>query len=282
MSDEIRQIQMLASTAQWTAAVRAKESVRRDRLFHDPWAAVLAGPTGMAWIERRSSDSVIPIVLRTRFFDDFLQRIVTDNAIHQVVLMAAGLDTRAFRLNWPAQTRLFELDQPALLEYKERIVSSVAAKPTCERCAVAVDLTSSWEASLQAAGFDPQKPSAWLLEGFLFYLSTGDLTHLLDRVSNLAAPGSFIGFDAINSITLTSELTKSWVEMQAGAGAPWIGTMDDPQGFLAARNWQASLTLLGDPEASYGRWPFPVIPSTVPGMPRLWFVVAEKEHPIKP
>ena len=107
--------QLLASTARWTAAVRARESLREDRLFQDPWAATLAGKEGQEWIEHRSDDSVVAMVLRTRFFDDFLQRISSKHAIKQILLMAAGLDTRAYRLTWPAQTRLFELDQHAVL-----------------------------------------------------------------------------------------------------------------------------------------------------------------------
>jgi O-methyltransferase involved in polyketide biosynthesis len=103
------------------------------------------------------------------------------------------------------------------------------------------------------------------------------VTRLLDRVMNLSSPGSCIGFDIINSITLTSELTKRWVEMQSDAGAPWIGTMDDPQGFLSTRGWKATLIPLGAQEANYGRWPYPVIPATLPGMPRLWFVTGQKE-----
>ena len=87
---------LLASTAHWTAAVRAQESAREDRLFDDPWAAALAGPEGAAWIEQRPPGSTVPMVLRTRFFDDFVQRIAIQNGIRQIVLMAAGLDTRDF------------------------------------------------------------------------------------------------------------------------------------------------------------------------------------------
>ena len=93
-------VNLVGSTAHWTAAVRAKESERPDRLFDDPWAAALAGEAGMAWLEPRTPDSLAPIVLRTRYFDDFLQRITRQSGIRQVVLLAAGLDTRAFRLSW--------------------------------------------------------------------------------------------------------------------------------------------------------------------------------------
>jgi methyltransferase (TIGR00027 family) len=215
------------------------------------------------------------MVLRTRYFDDFLQRVVAETGVRQIVLVAAGLDTRAYRLRWPEQTRLFELDQPAVLAYKAQVLGAAGAKPTCERQPVGVDLTTCWEAALTAAGFDPQQPSGWLLEGFLFYLSPEDLTCVLERAMNLAATGSFIGFDIINSLTLTSPLTKAWVAMQANSGVPWIGTMDDPQAFLAARNWHATATPLGAPPTNYDRWSGPVIPATLPGMPHLWFVTAQ-------
>jgi methyltransferase (TIGR00027 family) len=103
---------VLGSTARWTAGVRAKESLREDRLFHDRWAAALAGKEGEEWVEHRSGDNGISITVRTRFLDDFLQRVTGQQAIRQVVLLAAGLDTRAFRLTWPEQTQLFELDHP--------------------------------------------------------------------------------------------------------------------------------------------------------------------------
>jgi hypothetical protein len=92
----------------------------------------------------------------------------------------------------------------------------------------------------------------------------------------IAAPGSLIGFDIINNLTLTSPLTRSWVEMQAQSGAPWIGYLDDPQGFLTAHGWQAGLVPIGAPQANYGRWTLPVIPANAPGLPHFWYVTAEK------
>jgi methyltransferase (TIGR00027 family) len=193
------------------------------------------------------------------------------------VLLAAGLDTRAFRLNWPEQTQLFELDQPPVLKYKEQVLRSSGAQPTCGRQTIEVDLMASWKETLIQAGFDPYYPSGWLLEGFLFYLSNDSLTHLLDEVTSLAAPGSWLGFDIINSPVLTSPWTRQWVEMQAKAGAPWIGTLDDPEGFLALRGWKATLSQAGADEAHHGRWPYPVIPPTMSDMPHNWFVIAQKE-----
>jgi methyltransferase (TIGR00027 family) len=270
---------LLESTAYWTASVRAMENARQDALFKDPWATLLAGKDGQEWIEGRTADSLAPIILRTRFFDEFLQRITRQGVINQVALMAAGLDTRAFRLDWPPRTRLFELDQPEVLAYKEQILNSAGAQPACERNAIGVDLTESWEDELVLAGFDPQRPAVWLLEGFLFYLPNEDIIRLLDGVSGMAVAGSWLGFDIINSTMLTSPYSRQWVEMQAKSGAPWIGFLDDPQGFLGARGWNATLTQAGQPDANYNRWPFPVYPVMMPDMPHNWFVTAEKEPP---
>jgi methyltransferase (TIGR00027 family) len=258
----------LASTARWTASVRAMENTREDRLFEDPWALLLAGQEGAAWISQRTPESVMPIVLRTRFFDDFLQRIAAQDSIRQMVLMAAGLDTRAFRLSWPEGTRIYELDRAPVLQYKESMLRAAGA-----------DLTASWKEALVGAGFDLQEPSGWLLEGFLFYLPGGVLTRLLDEVASLATPGSWLSFDIVNSAMLTSSLTRGWLEMQARSGAPWIGTLDDPEGFLAARGWQATLSQAGADDANHGRWPFPVLPTRMPGVPHNWFVVAKKGAP---
>ncbi len=281
MSEKATHEQLLASTARWTAAVRARESLREDRLFQDPWAATLAGKEGQEWIEHRSEDSVVAMVLRTRYFDDFLQRISSQYAIKQIVLMAAGLDTRAFRLTWPAQTQLFELDQSAVLQYKEQMLESTGAQPNCERHTIAVDLTGPWKEILIKEGFKSQQPSGWLLEGFLFYLPSESITHILDEITSLAAPDSWVGFDIINSITLTSPWTRSWIEMQAQAGAPWIGTMDDPEGFLTTRGWKVTLSQLGEKNANFNRWPYPVPPGTISDMPRNWFVTAYKQEPGK-
>jgi methyltransferase (TIGR00027 family) len=274
MTEQLKTDSALASTAYWTASVRALESTRTDSLFYDRWADALAGEIGAAWMAQRTPDSVIPIVLRTRFFDDFLERITSQNGIRQIVLLAAGLDTRAYRLNWPPGVQLFELDQPGILAYKAQIMDSVNAPALCTRLALEVDLTQPWQEDLLAAGFDPHQPSGWLLEGFLFYLPRSSITQILDQVCRLGSPGSWLGFDVINDSMLTHPLAAQWVEMQARSGAPWIGTLDDPAGFLAERGWQAALTQAGEPGANHGRWLYPIIPVEMPGMPHNWFVTA--------
>ena len=276
MAEKPSSINTLGSTARWTAAARAVESARADYLFNDPWAAGLAGADGLAWVSNRPPDSLVPMILRIRFFDDFLQRITQESALSQVVLMAAGLDTRAYRLAWPAGTVIFELDQPAVLHDKEQILRYAGALTGCARHPIEVDLTGLWKEPLINAGFNPAEPSVWLMEGFLFYIPTESISKLLDEVNNLSAAGSWLGFDIINRITLTSPFTRQWIGMQANSGAPWIGWLDDPAGFLSSRGWKTTLSQAGAPDANHGRWHLPIIPVAMPDMPHNWFVTAQK------
>lgn len=269
-------ITTLEATSRWTAAVRAMESRREDRLFDDPWSAELAGTEGLAWIESRTPESVLPLVMRTRYFDDWLQGSVGSEALQQVVLLGAGLDTRAFRLPWPTGALVFELDRATILDHKERVLTRAGATPRCERRVVAADLGDDWPVALSRAGLDAMRPTTWLLEGLLFYLPDEQIVHVLEEVTRLAAPGSHIGLDIVNAAVLTSPYTRPWVEMQAAAGAPWLGTMDDPVGFLADRGWLASLTQAGQPDANHGRWSLPVVPTTLPDFPHYWFVTATR------
>jgi methyltransferase (TIGR00027 family) len=277
MTVETASIHSLQATARWTAAVRAGERERPDRLVDDPWAADLAGPEGMAWLAGRPEGSVLPIVIRTRYFDDWLRTVAIDGPMRQVVLLGAGLDTRAWRLPWPAGVVVYELDRADALEAKARILAGAGAEPACDRLSVAADLASDWSAALRDAGFDPTVPAAWLVEGVLFYLPEGVIRRVLEIVSSLAAPGSRLGFDIVNAAVLVSPYTKAWIEMQAAAGAPWIGSLDDPRAVLEALGWSSSLVQPGEPAANHGRWTLPVPPASVPDLPHSWYVTAERQ-----
>lgn len=266
----------IAATAQWTAAARAVESARGDRLFDDPFAAALAGKAGMEWAAQRPPQALAPMVFRTRYFDDFLKRATGSPALRQIVLFAAGLDARAYRLAWPEQTTVFELDQAPVLQYKDEVLRSAGARPTCRRQTAAADVAGDWSAPLSRAGFDPGRPTCWILEGILFYLPSLVVERVLAEVSRLSSPGSWLGCDVANRATFESPLTRPWLEMQARAGAPWLSAMDEPEKQLGALGWDVSLTQAGAPELNFGRWPFPAIPVAMPGIPHHWFVEAHR------
>ncbi|WP_206740190.1 SAM-dependent methyltransferase [Streptomyces lydicus] len=188
-------------TALLTAALRAAETGREDRLYSDPYAARLAGDTGPELLgEIRevtfagTDPRIVPSTpdynaIRTRFFDDFLQRAAHDPQMSQVVLAPAGMDSRAYRLDWPAHTRCFEVDRPAVLAFKEERLRGVP--PRVEHRTVALDLTTpDWEDTLVASGYDPARPSVWLLEGLLYYIRHDDVHRILDRVAALMDAGA--------------------------------------------------------------------------------------------
>lgn len=266
----------LGATARWTAAVRAGERLHPDPLVDDPWAEALAGPEGMAWLADRTPASVLPIVVRTRYFDDWLRGIALDGPIRQVVLVAAGLDTRAWRLPWAVGTTVFELDRGATLAAKADQLARVGAEARCTVRFVDADLAADWGPALLAAGLDPAVATAWLAEGILFYLPDPVIAHVLATLTSVSARGSRLGFDIVNGQVLTSPWTRAWIEMQAAAGAPWIGSMDDPATVLGALGWEATVTQPGEPGAGYGRWAMPVPPAAARELPHNWYVTAER------
>jgi methyltransferase (TIGR00027 family) len=136
--------------------------------------------------------------VQTRFFDDFFAS-AGDAGIRQAVIVAAGLDSRAYRLEWHDGTTVFEVDVPKVLEFKGRVLGEHGAAPKARRIDVAADLRTDWPAPLKAAGFDPHTPSAWSVEGVLPYLTDDVQTALFARITELCAPGSRIAIGALGS-----------------------------------------------------------------------------------
>jgi methyltransferase (TIGR00027 family) len=129
------------------------------------------------------------MAVRTKFFDEFFLD-ATKAGIKQAVILASGLDARAYRLPWPAQTVVYEVDQPQVIDFKSRTLGELGATPTADRRVVAVDLRDDWPTALRTAGFDPAQPTAWSAEGLLGYLPPEAQDRLLDTITELSAPGS--------------------------------------------------------------------------------------------
>jgi methyltransferase (TIGR00027 family) len=195
----------VGATATAVAASRAMASQNPDALLNDPWADPLVravgidtfvklidgetGHTGDPLLNRRAMSEQITV--RTRFFDDFFVQ-AGESGIRQAVILASGLDTRAYRLPWLADTKVFEIDQPQVIAFKTRTLADLGAEPTAERTTVAIDLREDWPAALVEAGFDPKLPTAWSAEGLLVYLPPDAQDRLFDNIVALSAPGSRI------------------------------------------------------------------------------------------
>ncbi|GHF85555.1 S-adenosyl-L-methionine-dependent methyltransferase [Kitasatospora xanthocidica] len=241
----------VSRTALSVARVRAYESSRPDPLFVDPYAAAFVEAAGLPLPTSGSGGDLAKAlvahgILRTRFYDDRLLAAGAD----QVVLLAAGLDTRAYRLDWPAGTRVFELDLGPVLAFKEQVLDGIGARPRSGRTTLPADLLDpDWPARLVAAGFDPSRPSAWLAEGLLVYLSPEEAAGLLTAVAGLAAPGSRLLTEKGGDVAATPQdpalahITDLW---RGGLGP-------DTHGWLDRHGWTTGLTALDRVGATYGR-----------------------------
>ncbi len=165
-------------TALGVATFRALESAAPSPLIQDAYAELFVRAAGepkfMDILADPPTLAGAPLVpgfmgIRTKFFDEFFLSAGA-NGITQAVILAAGLDTRAYRLDWPPGTIVYEIDQPDVLEFKNRVLAEHSATPRTEHRTVAVDLRSDWPAALAAAGADPAAPTAWSAEGLLPYL----------------------------------------------------------------------------------------------------------------
>ncbi len=196
-------------TALAAAAARAVESSRRDRLIDDPYgdafvrAAAVPLPLPVRWpapdAELSPQEALLLlgakyVGLRSRFFDDFLCDAGAAG-VRQVVILAAGLDARAYRLDWPPSTHVFEIDQPAVLAFKDGVLRVVDERPRCARRTVPVDLRDDWPQALRDNGFDPAVRTVWVGEGVLPHLSADDEQRLLAGVDELSVVGSRVAVE---------------------------------------------------------------------------------------
>ena len=237
----------VSRTAIGVAWLRWQEADHPDPLFKDPYAGAFLSaardvlPRDTVRAGRGDSAAAIfglHVVLRTRFYDDYLLA-AAGAGIDQVVLLAAGLDARAFRLAWPRGVRLYELDLPELLAFKEPVLADRNARPRCERVVLPVDLREDWPARLVEAGFDPSRPTAWLIEGLLIYLTAPEAAALLTRLDGVSAPGSQVSCEhrdnAANSILAKAKASREMDQVTA----LWKGGLgEDLAGWLGERGWR--------------------------------------------
>jgi methyltransferase (TIGR00027 family) len=217
----------VGATALGVAASRAAETAQDHPLIRDDFAGLLVSAAGEAWarLAGRSLDWLGDDeygrrmhtvardyqAVRTHFFDEYFTE-AADAGVRQVVILAAGLDSRAYRLDWPSGTTVFEIDQPKVLEYKSATLDAHGAVPKANRHAVAVDLPDDWPSVLTAAGFDRREPTGWLAEGLLPYLPAEAQDRLFEMLTLLSAPGSRVAVEAFSLDTwqLSDQRRTAW------------------------------------------------------------------------
>jgi methyltransferase (TIGR00027 family) len=271
----------VGSTALSVAACRAVEAARAEPLIRDEHAQLLVSSAGPAWsrladprmdwcdeeLTRREFESACDYqAVRTHLFDDHFASAAAAG-IRQVVILASGLDARAYRIDWPAGTFVYEIDQPKVLEYKLATLGGRGVTPRAAHRPVAVDLRDDWTAALVEAGFDRRRPTAWLAEGLLPYLPADAQDRLFDLVTEFSAPGSRIAVEAftMKGTGLSEERLLARRERQARMRLRLGMDVDvetlmyteenrgDAAGSLTAHGWRVQSVTSGDEMARLGR-----------------------------
>ncbi len=262
----------VGATATAVAAQRAIASQGPDALLNDPWADPLVRAVGtdvfIKLLENsvdRSDDPLFnrqavkeQITVRTRFFDQFFLQ-ATDSGIQQAVIVASGLDTRAYRLPWPADTVVYEIDQPEVIEFKTRTLADLGATPTAERRTVSIDLRDDWAAALLAAGFDAGRATAWSAEGLLVYLPPEAQDRLFDNIVAASAPGSRIATEHMDLRNVPSDWAQKLTERSRRIGSNinlaelfYTGERNTAAEYLAARGWHVDIRTTEQAFAAHG------------------------------
>lgn len=226
----------VGATATMVAAARAIATKADNPLIEDRFAEPLVRAVGVDFFTRWVSGDLVAadvddhesgwklehmpaaMAARTRFFDSFF-RAATQAGIRQAVILASGLDARAYRLAWPADMTVFEIDQPQVIEFKTATLAKLDAAPTAELRTVAVDLRNDWPKALVDAGFDQSRPTAWIAEGLLGYLPPDAQDRLLDNITALSAHGSRLACEAIPDMSEVE--TEKAQQMMQKAAAKW-------------------------------------------------------------
>jgi methyltransferase (TIGR00027 family) len=265
----------VGATALGVAYARARETAAEHPLIVDPFAQVFidaAGalgwqaPTG-AQAERIKHISAYTAA-RTKWFDDFFSA-AAGHGIGQAVILAAGLDARAWRLPWASGSTVFEIDQPEVLAFKADTLRRRGAQPVARYVAVPVDLRQDWPKALRESGFDADAPTAWSAEGLLPYLPATAQDLLFERVQDLSTPGSRVAIESFGAGFFDPEYLAERRDQvrklreQAGedSDAPdvadlwFIEERTNVQDWLSAHGWSVSVASAADVMHRYGRDP---------------------------
>lgn len=264
----------VGATATMVAASRALASRGPDSLLDDRFAEPLVRAVGHPFFTRML-DGQIPldtddmpmtlqqrreqIAVRTRFFDDFFGA-ATDAGIRQAVILAAGLDARAYRLSWPAGTVVFEVDQPEVIAFKTKTLAQIGAEPTAERRTVAIDLRGDWPTALRNSGFDTHSRTAWIAEGLLPYLPPDAQDRLLDNITALSVPGSRLATENITDMRVFTDeraraMRSTWRQHGLDidvAELVWLGERRPAAEHLTATGWNVTHYPTEQVYADYG------------------------------
>ncbi|WP_067664632.1 class I SAM-dependent methyltransferase [Nocardia miyunensis] len=263
----------VGSTALFVAAARALAGRDPSALAVDPFAEVFVRAAGPEWSEMLDGGAPAELLAesefgrgfqefqaaRTRYFDDFVAAAI-DAGIRQVVILAAGLDSRAYRLHWPEDTIVYELDRSRVLEFKRETLAANGDKPLVDRREVVADLREDWPRALREQGFDRARPTAWLVEGLLIYLPADAQEQLFDTIDALSVAGSRVAVEQMDPLPedAAAAIGEMPDESETGSSGQWTALIyNEPRSEVTARltthDWRAERTDVPDYLRAHGR-----------------------------
>jgi methyltransferase (TIGR00027 family) len=273
-----------------------------DPLISDQYAEPLVRAVGVEFFTRIATGELRPeeldsdtdavgmqrmtdnMAVRTKFFDEFFLE-ATNAGIKQAVILASGLDARAYRLAWPAGTVVYEIDQPEVIEFKSATLAEIGAEPAADRRTVAIDLRFDWPSALKAAGFDPSQPAAWSAEGLLGYLPPDAQDRLLDTITELSAPGSRVAVESGPTSIAAEDREKAMERMQEAsqrwrdhgfdldfAQLVYIEDRNEAGAYLADRGWQLTRRTVNELLTENNLSPIPVAADDVGNFGEMQYV----------
>jgi methyltransferase (TIGR00027 family) len=267
----------VGATATMVAAARALASAETDAIINDPFAAPLVRAVGLEFFIRLADGEIVPaetqdgserdlrletdsISVRTRFFDDFFLNAARDG-LRQSVILAAGLDARAYRLAWLPGSVVYEVDQPKVVEFKNATMANLGVAATADRRTVSIDLREDWPDALRRSGFDVTQPTSWSAEGLLMYLPPEAQDRLFDNITELSAPGSKLAteYHGDSGPTMTErarEFNDRWASLGCDidlSGLFFEGERSNVVDYLTDRGWKVTTRTRRDFFADYGR-----------------------------
>lgn len=247
-----------------TAVATSRALATRAGIIDDAWAEPLVRAVGAPHFlaildgapdpESQVSRMADGMAVRTRFFDAFLVE-AADAGVSQAVILASGLDSRGYRLPWPAGARVYEIDQPGVIDFKVAAMRELGATPTTELHGIGVDLRDDWPTALRAAGFDTGRPSAWIAEGLLMYLPADAQDRLFDHITALSAAGSRLATEFVPSMDAFTDDDGQWKRLGFNddlAGLVYAGRRSHVGEYLEGLGWQVTGRLVRDYFQEYG------------------------------
>jgi methyltransferase (TIGR00027 family) len=256
-------------------AVETNRSEKDGRLFEDPYAEILAGEEGKKLLLQAVAHSgdQPAIAIRTAFMDQKITKAI-GIGVRQFVFLAAGMDTRAYRLAFSKEATIYELDRKEVQDYKALKLKE--AKPHGKLNRIATDLKQDWRKSLLDSGFQKGNKTLWLVEGLLMYLKEADVLSLFEKINSMAYAQDLLLFDILSQTLLEVPHMKKQLEFLKSIGAPWYFGVNDPVDFMNNLGWKATLSQPGDFAPS--RWPYPSAPLHIPNIPRGYYVEAVRSE----